>query len=180
MSRYKYRFTLHQIYAFYAWNGHLKWRELAQTSHVSTRTLSNYFESVEHLEELLVDYHLKYLQNYYSKFRITDSMPLERRKKTVRRVVTRHLFCYHFSDKAHRDNLAGRGEEIMSIQLQYIERALAHGGAKPEKLFPEMAFHFFLAPLPDDDRGDQFFSHMMDWFMQPFEEEPQQLRAMAQ
>ncbi len=68
MSRFKYKFTLHQAYAHFARNGNLNWREVAESARVSTRTLRNYFENTEKLAEILVDYHLKYMANFYEKY----------------------------------------------------------------------------------------------------------------
>ena len=81
---------------------------MADAARVSTRTLRNYFGSAEELAERLVNYHLAYLENYYTKSRIAASPDRDRQFRTVRAVVRRHKPCYLFTDQAFKTNLSGR------------------------------------------------------------------------
>ena len=165
MSRYKQRFTLHQVYAYYAHNGDLNWRRAANAAMVSTRTMRNYFENAEQLAERLVEYHLKHLENFYTNSRVAPSKDLDRQLRTVRTLVQRNLITYLFSDKAFKQDLTGRGQEIKQTHLGYIRNAMLHGGVKEEKAKPELVFDFFLRPLPDGQEGKDLIIHWMKWFM---------------
>ena len=163
MSRYRYRFTLHQIYVYYAKNCDLNWRRLAEASRTSTRTLRKYFEHTEKMEAILVDYHLRYLDHYYTNFQIGKSRDREQQFRMVRTVVARHFYCYQFTENAARTNLADRGKEIKDTHLNYIRNAMLHGGVNKNKIFPEMVFNFFLAPIPDGREGQDLLFH---WVLQ--------------
>ena len=166
MSRFKYKFTLHQVYAHYANTGNLNWRDVAESANVSTRTLRNYFESSEKLEEILVDYHIKYLANYYEKFRIDPAKYEEFPMKLLFYIMLKHKVCYLFTDKASKNDLSGRGKEIKQIHLKYIERAMTRGGSDPNKSDPELTFTNLVLPLENSKNGEEFFGHMMQWFLQ--------------
>ena len=164
MSRFKKRFTLHQVYAHYAREGDLNWRDLGESAHASTRTLRKYFGSTDSLAKTLVDYHLSYLNNYYTKVQIRPQNPQNIQFEKVRLFIARNMICYQFTDKAHKNDLAKRGIEIYEKHIDYIRQAMIRGGAKENKINPEMAFNFFLTPLPDNEKGRDFFMNMLKWF----------------
>ncbi len=166
MSRFKYRFTLHQVYAHYASHGNLNWRDVAKSTKVSTRTLRNYFESTEKLSQLLVDYHIKYLENYYTKFRIDPGKYDEFPFKLLFSVMLKHKVCYLFTDKASRNNLDNRGGEIKQIHLSYIEDTLRKGGVKSKnKIDPDLVFTNLILPLENGKNNEEMFNHMMKWYL---------------
>lgn len=164
MPRYKKRFTLHQVYAHYARNANLNWRAMGETAKTSTRTLRNYFGTSDNLASVLVNYHLSYLDNYYSKVQIGNNIPREIQFEKVRTFINRNMLCYQFTAKAHKNDLANRGKEVYDIHLNYIREAMIRGGAKKDKINPEMAFNFFLTPLPNNEKGKAFFINMLKWF----------------
>lgn len=84
----------------------------------------------------------------------------------VRAVVKRHFSSYQFSENAWRTNLAGKGKEIKEMHLHYIRNAMIHVGVNKEKIFPEMAFNFFLNPIPEGKPGNDLLFHWMKWFME--------------
>jgi AcrR family transcriptional regulator len=166
MSKYKYKFTLHQVYAHYADHGNLNWRDVAESAKVSTRTLRNYFASTENLAQLLIEYHIKYLENYYTKFRIEpgkyDKFPF----KLLFYVMLKHKICYLFTDKVSSSNLAGRGAEVKQIHLNYIKNAMGKGGiTNSEKVDPELVFRNLILPLENSKNNEEFFNHMMQWYL---------------
>lgn len=165
MSKYKYKFTLHQIYNHYAFHCSLNWRELAVAANASTRTLQKYFGSTDELSLTLSDYHLSYLENYYSNYRVTKRDDLNEQFRFVRTVVKRHQSSYQFTENARRTNLSGKGKEIKEKHLNYIRNAMDHGGVNKEKIFPEMVFSFLLNPIPDGKPGNDLLFHWMKWFM---------------
>lgn len=166
VSRFKYKFTLHQVYAYYSQAGNLNWREVAEMARVSTRTLRAYFENSDSLAKLLVDYHLKYLENYYEKFRIDPRKYDEFPSRLIFTVMLKHKVCYLFTDKAVKNNLAGRGQEIKESHLDLIGKAMSNGGVSdPKKIDPELTFNNLILPLENSENGEEFFNHMMKWFL---------------
>ena len=165
MLRYKYKFTLHQVYAHYANHGNLHWRDLATSTKVSTRTLLKYFESTEKLSRILADYHIKYLNNYYSKFVIDptkyESFPF----KLLFNIIVLHKICYLFTDKASQYDLANRGDEIMNIHLDHIREAMIRGGVNnQEKLNTVHVFENFCKPLRNGISNEKYMEHLMNWY----------------
>lgn len=169
MSRYKYRFTLHQIYNYYGIHGDLRWRSVADAGGISLRTLGKYFECSSHLESLLADYHLSYLAKMYTRNTITarNYPSMENRFKVFRIILSRFQVCYRFSAMAATKNLDGRGAELKQQHLEYIKNAMRQGGVDESKILPEIAFQMAMLPLPDNEVGDDFFYQMMIWFVRP-------------
>lgn len=158
---------MHQVYAYYANNGNLNWRDVASYASVSTRTLRNYFGSVGELEMLLLDYHLSYLKNYYSNNKIPKQKNIDYQLRVVRTVIKRHQLCYTFTNNSHKLNLANKGNEIKQIHLNYILEAMTRGGVIEQKRKPELVFNFFLVPMTDGEEGNKLILHWMKWFMTP-------------
>jgi AcrR family transcriptional regulator len=165
MSRFRYRFVLYQIYVHYAFNCNLNWRELSVAANVSTRTLQKYFGSTKKLSETLIDYHLAYLDHFYTAYRVERRDDMDEQFKLVSTLIKRKQSSYQFTENASRTNLAGRGEEVKEAHLNYIRKAMLHGGVNQKKLYPEMVFNFFLIPIPEGEQGKQLLFHWMGWFM---------------
>ncbi len=144
----------------------LNWRDLAESANASTRTLQKYFGSTDELSSTLADYHLSYLENYYTNCRVTKHDDMNKQFRFVRAVVKRHFSSYQFFENAWRTNLAGKGKEIKEMHLHYIRNAMIHGGVNKEKIFPEIAFSFFLNPIPEGKPGNDLLFHWMKWFME--------------
>jgi AcrR family transcriptional regulator len=152
------------VYAHYAKYADLNWRDLAKSAHASTRTLRKYFGTTDELSRTLVKYHLSYLERYYSKTRFVAEMPRDIRFSVVQTFVKRNKLCYQFTDSAFNRDLVGQGKFIHDTHLNYIREAMIRGGTKKDKINPEMAFNFFLTPLPDNKKGKEFFNNMLNWF----------------
>ena len=165
MSRFKYKFVLHQAYAHYAFNCNLNWRELGKSTNVSTRTLQKYFSNTQKLSTILVDYHLDYLNHFYTAYKVDRQDDMKKQFRLVSTLIKRNQASYQFTENAWRTNLAGRGEEIKESHLNYIRNAMLNGGVNKQKLYPEMVFSFLLNPIPDGEKGKELLFHWMAWFM---------------
>jgi len=53
------------------------------------------------------------------------------------------------------------------MHLNYILEAMIEAGVIEQKRKPEMAFNFFLAPMPDGEQGNNLILHWMKWFVTP-------------
>ncbi len=170
MSRFKYRFTLHQIYAHYARTGTLKWRDLAKVGRVSSRTLSKYFENTQMLEKELCEYHLKNLEHIYSHSNTGSKNKNDFQFRRVWAFVKRHRIVYQFTDQAFKNNLDERGKEIKTAHFEMIRKAMLKGGVEEDRADPELAFNFFLTELPNNEKGQAMFFHFMKFFAKPTQE----------
>jgi hypothetical protein len=165
MSRFRYRFILHQAYAHYAFNSNLNWRDLAISTKVSTRTLQKYFGSSDKLSKTLLDYHLTYINHFYTAYKVERRDDTDEQFRLVRSLIKRNQVSYHFTESASRTNLGGRGKEIKETHLNYISNAMLHGGVNKKKILPQMVFSFFLNPISDGKQSKELLFHWMGWFM---------------
>lgn len=162
----RYRFVLHQVYAHYGLTGNLNWRETASSAGVSTRTLRNYFGNVSELEITLADYHKNYLDNYYTKFRIDARKYEQFPIKLLHTIMLKHKICYLFTDKAHKNDLAGQGSELYNFHLDLIIKAMVRSGAdiNKERIDAEITFRQLILPLERSKSSEDFFEHMMQYY----------------
>jgi AcrR family transcriptional regulator len=166
MSRFRYRFILHQVYAYYAKHGDLNWRDLAKSTKVSTRTLRVYFGSTEKLYQLLVEYHIKYLENYYKKLWNIVAKHEEFPFELLFYMILRHKVCYLFTDKASLYNLDGRGDEIIQLHLKHIAKSMVMREVKDsEKIDPYLVFRQLILPLENSRNNKEFFDYMIKFFL---------------